>query len=791
LAESERIQRPQQDDIAIIGVGCRFPQGKDPDGFWTLLRQGTDAITEIPESRWEKGKYYDPDPKAPGKLYCPYGGFLDGIDGFDPQFFNISPREARALDHQQRLLLEVSWEALEHANQVSDHLFNTETGVFVGIATTDYALQTLKTHQQDIDAYYGTGNALSMAAGRVSYLLGLTGPAMAIDTACSSSLVSVHLACQSLQQAECNLALAGGVSLILSPENSISFAKARMLAPDGRCKTFDDSADGYVRGEGCGVVVLKRLKDAIAEGDNILAVIRGSAVNQDGPSGGLTVPNGPAQQRAIRKALDSAGIEPKQVQYVEAHGTGTSLGDPIEIQALGAVYGEGRSPEDPLMLGAVKTNIGHLESAAGIAGLIKLVLSLHHEELPPHLHFQTPSTKIPWSELPIKVLTQGTPWPRGAEPRLAGISSFGFSGTNAHIILQEAPTAPASQNSDALTPCPVQVLTLSARSPEALQALANRYADFVATRSDLSLQNICFTANAYRARFKHRLACVAQSRQDLATQLQQWTPDRLTGIKRAQNTPPKIAFVFTGQGSQYSGMGQHLFESHPLFREVILRCDEILKPLLSASLLELLYPKLYPSNLSPDCLNNTRYTQPALFAVEYALAQLWISWGISPTMMMGHSLGEYIAACVAGVFSLEDGLKLIVQQAKLMADLPLNGSMAAVLADEATIRERIASYGDQVGIAAINGPTSLVISGEKTAIASILADLEQEGVKVRPLPVSHAFHSALMEPMLAAFDQAARSVTFAPPQIKLISNLTGTIIGPEMATPEYWVKHLR
>jgi acyl transferase domain-containing protein len=788
LAEAERNQNfSQSEDIAIIGLGCRFPQARDPVAFWDLLHHGKDAITEIPASRWSRADYYDPNPDAPGKLYCPYGSFLDRVDEFDPQFFNISPREARMLDPQQRILLEVCWEALEQANQVPDQLFKTPTGVYIGIATSDYALQTLKNCSQNIDAYYSTGNALSIAAGRLSYLLGLTGPAISIDTACSSSLVAVHLACQSLQQRECNLALAGGVNLIFSPENSIAFSKARMLAPDGRCKTFDDQANGYVRGEGCGMVVLKRMKDAIADGDKILAVIRGSAINQDGPSGGLTVPNGPAQQAVIRQALTRAGVEPHQVQYVEAHGTGTALGDPIEIQALGAVYGTDRPQDSPLWVGAVKTNIGHLETAAGIAGLIKLVLSLNQQEIPAQLHFQTPSSKISWSDLPIRISAQPIPWVKGSQTRIAGLSSFGFSGTNAHLIVQEAPEPEAIALSKDRQDCPAQVLALSAKSQPALKDLVHRYGQFLEDHPELEVQDICFTANVYRARFKHRLAFTATSREDLQAQLKAWTEKDTT----SHSKPPKIAFAFTGQGSQYSGMGQHLYQTQPLFRTILQRCAEILTPWLDIPLLELLYPALYPSNRSLDCLNATRYTQPALFSVEYALAQLWISWGIQPEAVMGHSLGEYVAACVAGVFSLEEGLALIAQRAQLMDDLPRNGAMAAVLTDEKTVQAAISPYAAQVSIAAFNGPTNIVISGEKTAIAAVVDALEQQEIKVHPLAVSHAFHSAMMEPMLAAFRQVAQSITYGPPQIPLISNRTGQHIGAEIATADYWVEHLR
>ena len=473
----DTLESSQREPIAIVGMGCRFPGGVDnPAALWRILRDGVDTITEVPKNRWDIDAYYDPDPDATGKIYTRNGAFVSEVDTFDAHFFNISPREAMSLDPQQRLLLEVSWQALENSHQDPEHLYESPAGVFLGISSNDYARKLSATGE--LNAYFGTGNASSTAVGRLSYFLGLTGPSLAVDTACSSSLVAVHLACQSLRNQECSLALAGGVNLLLSPENSIIFSQARMLSPDGCCKTFDAAADGYVRGEGCGVIVLKRLSDAIKDQDNILSVIRGSAINQDGPSGGLTVPNGPSQQKVIRQALKNGGVEPSLVSYIEAHGTGTSLGDPIEVKALGAVFGGSHSQENPLMIGSLKTNMGHLEAAAGIAGLIKVVLQLQHQEIVPHLHLKEPNPYINWDELPVEVPTQPTPWSVDSQKRMGGVSSFGFSGTNAHVVLEEAPIQQSQAKDSDLGERPCHILTLSAKCEEALQELGPSYQEF-------------------------------------------------------------------------------------------------------------------------------------------------------------------------------------------------------------------------------------------------------------------------------------------------------------------------
>ncbi|MGZ5629166.1 MAG: type I polyketide synthase, partial [Methylobacter sp.] len=510
LAEQLGQQREiiQSEPIAVVGLGCRFPGGIDtPERYWQALTEGLDAMEEVPADHWSQQDYFSAESNQAGKISSPLGGYLKNVYDFDPQFFGISPREALSLDPQQRLLLEVAWEALENAGQSAEQLFGNPAGVFVGIGAYDHGLRLLGGNDEAaIDAYYGTGNAFSAAAGRLSYTLGFTGPSLAVDTACSSSLTAVHLACQSLKQRECRLALAGGVNLMLAPALSINFSQASMLSPDGRCKTFDASANGYVRGEGCGLVVLKRLSDAVADRDTILAVIRGSAVNQDGASGGLTVPNGLAQQAVIEQALSHAKVSPDLIDYIEAHGTGTPLGDPIEVNALAAVFGASHSAEHPLLIGSVKTNIGHLESAAGIAGLIKLVLSLQHQQLPQQLHYHTPNPHIDWAGLPVRVVSEPVAWPRGGKRRLAGVSAFGFSGSNAHVIVEEAPL-PAVEAS--VLPEAYYLLPLSAKTEAALQALQQRYLDYFTAHPELDYAAVCYTAAVGRQHFAYRSAILA------------------------------------------------------------------------------------------------------------------------------------------------------------------------------------------------------------------------------------------------------------------------------------------
>jgi acyl transferase domain-containing protein/acyl carrier protein len=790
-ARVEELERARNEPIAIVGIGCRLPGGvTTPEAFWDLLRGGTDAVSDVPAERWDVDAYYDPDPDAAGKMYTRRGGFLSGIDAFDARHFGITPREAISMDPQQRLLLEVTWEALERAGQAPDRLSGSDTGVFIGISTNDYGQILLRASDQiDPGMYFGTGNLLNAAAGRLSYVLGLQGPSMAVDTACSSSLVAIHVACSSLRNRECRMALAGGANLVLVPEVTVNCCRAKMLAPDGRCKTFDAAADGYVRGEGCAIVVLKRLSDAVADGNRVLAVIRGSAVNQDGRSGGFTAPNELAQQAVIRTALAAAGVAPAEIGYVEAHGTGTPLGDPIEIHAIAAALGEGRAADAPLTVGSVKTNVGHLEAAAGVAGLIKVVLTLQHEEIPPHLHFRELNPHIELGGFPLEIPRAPRPWARGAARRIAGVSSFGFTGTNAHVIVEEAPLAPLR---DQRPDRPAHVLALSARTEDALRQLARAYSDHLAA-SGAPLGDICYTAAHARASFDHRLAVVAADAAEARERLAEAVAGSTDRVHAAtvRSRDDGVVFLFTGQGSQYAGMGRELYGTQPVFRAAIDRCSEIV----GASLDRPLLPVLYPGAGDASPIDETAWTQPALFAIEYALAELWRSWGIQPSAVLGHSIGEFVAACVAGAISLDDALRLVVARARLMQALPAGGAMAAITADEARVRHALSSAGSaaaRVSIAALNGPANTVIAGDAAGVQAAVDALAADSISAKRLAVSHAFHSPLMEPMLDEFERIASQIPFAPPQVPLVSNVTGALVGHGFRFDgAYWRRHAR
>jgi acyl transferase domain-containing protein len=671
-ARLDAMEGARTEPIAIVGIGCRFPGGvNDPESFWQLLRGGVDAVTEVPPERWDVDAYYDPDPSAKGKMATRWGSFLENIDRFDPQFFGLSPREAASMDPQQRLLLEVAWEALEDAAIAPDRLAGSRTGVFVGMYNNDYAqLQLRGAHA---DAHEALGSALGIAPGRLSYILDFQGPSLVVDTLCSSSAVALHLACQSLRSQESNLAIAGGVNLTLSPFGTVTSSRLLALSPDGRCKTFDARANGYVRGEGCALVVLKRLSNALKDGDPIWALIRGSAVNQDGHSTGLTAPNVLSQQAVIRDALANAGVKPEQVDYLEAHGTGTPLGDPIEVDALRAVYGKPRADGRICALGSVTTNLGHLEAAAGIAGLLKAVMSVRYAAIPPHLHFRQLNPRISFAGTPFEIPTALREWPAGTGHRFAAVSSFGLGGTNAHIIVEQPPADSRPAVTDQ-RPC---LLTLSARTENALRGQADRYRNYLTTHPDTPLPEVCFTNQSGRSQFEHRLAVVADTPAEAAALLNGIAASAGSGVASSEApslTVPKVAFLFTGQGAQYAGMGRGLYETEPVFRAAIDRCAEIAVPLLDVPLLPLLFEPA--SDERP--IDRTSYTQVALFALEWALAQTWMSWGVKPDYVLGHSFGEYVAACLAGAFSVEDGLKLVAIRGQLMQSVSRSGAMASI-----------------------------------------------------------------------------------------------------------------
>jgi acyl transferase domain-containing protein/SAM-dependent methyltransferase len=808
-AKLEAAERERSEPIAVVGMGCRFPGADGPDALWQLLRDGVDAIREVPADRWSADAYYDTDLAAPGKMSTRWGGFLDGIDRFDPHFFGISPREAMAMDPQQRLLLEVGWEALEHAGIAPDRLSGTAAGVFMGISSFDYVHLAMSAPEETLDSYLAQGIAHSAASGRLAYILGLQGPAVSLDTACSSSLVAVHLAVQSLRRGECSLALAGGANAILLPTFLIGFSKSQMMAADGRCKTFDASADGFVRGEGCGVVVLKRLSDALAERDQIWAVIRGSAANQDGRSSGMTAPNGLAQEAVLRAALADARLEPRQVGYVEAHGTGTSLGDPIEVQALHAVLGRGRAPDRPLLLGSIKTNLGHLEAAAGVASVIKAALALHHGEIPSSLHFRQPNPYIAWDEFPVAVAAERTPFPAIDGRRVAGVSSFGFTGTNVHVVLEAAreegrgkreEESSSIQNSqftiqNSAAQRPLHLLKLCARDETALQNLSGRWTRFL-KESPEPFTDLCFTATTGRADLPERLAVVAASaaeaRRKLAAHARGEEPLGVFRGRAADGAQAQVAFLFSGHGSQRVDMGRRLYETQPTYRAALEECDALLRPYLDQPLLSVLYPTGGGTGTDSPLLDGMTYSQPALFALEYALARLWRAWGVEPAAVLGHSVGEYAAAVVAGVFSLEDGLKLVAARGRLMDSLTRRGAMLAVFASPAEVEALLAPHDGAVSIAAINAPTESVVSGESAAIEAIADQLTTRGTDFRRLHVAQAAHSRLLDPILDDFEAVAATVRFAAPQIQLISCTTGQpVSAAEIADPRYWRRHLR
>jgi len=770
-AREDRAHEP----IAVVAVGCRFPgPANDVDRLWQALLDGVDAVVEVPAERWDVDRHFPPGADGARAAAGRFGSFLDDVDQFDAEFFGISAREAESMDPQQRLLLEVTWEALERAAVNPRSLRGTRTGTFVGMMTLDYA--QLASVPERIDIYTGTGNAASVAAGRLAYTLGLHGPAMCIDTACSSSLVAVHLACQSLRSRECDAAFAAGAHLQLTPTATLVESRGRMLSPNGRCKPFDARADGIVRGEGVATVLLKRLGDALRDGDPVLAVVRGSAVNHDGPSAGLTVPNEAAQERVIREALADARIEPTAVGYVEAHGTGTVLGDPIEVSALARVLRPAGHGVSPLPIGSAKSNFGHLEGAAGILGFIKGVLAVERAEIPPSLHFVEPNPHIDWSAVDVRVADTRARWGSADAPRVAGVSSFGLSGTNAHVIVAQAPERAWPQS----TPRPPELVVASAETGPGAATLARQFAERVRDADAETLTSIAATSAVGRRADAYRIAAIGSDGAELADALLR------APVPRSVRSEPRIAFMFTGQGAQYAGMGRELCALEPVFRDAIERCDSILASTLGHDLMSLLGARGDRSGR----LDQTAFTQPVLFSVEYALASLWQSWGVEPEWLIGHSVGEYVAACVAGVWSLEDALEIVCERGRLMQAEPAGGAMVAVAASEASVRELLETMDEPLAIAAVNAPDAVVASGARRGIDALAAKLSARSIRWTPLEVSHAFHSPLMTPVLGPFERFMRERSFGRQDRPIVSNVTGAMARDELSSPDYWVQHV-
>lgn len=785
---SSTIGQGKREPIAIIGIGCRFPGGvSNPETFWQLLCDEVDAIGEIPPTRIDVDTYYDSRPATPGKMMTRWGGFLDQIDQFDAYFFGIAPREAQQLDPQQRLLLEVAWESLEDAGLVAGRLNGTKTGVFVGLWLSDYEARMFA-DPAAADFHMTLGSGRYSASGRISYSFGFQGPSITVDTACSSSLVAVHLACQSLWSGECSLALAGGANVILQPHISVAYSQSRMMAPDGRCKFGDARADGYVRSEGGGMVVLKPLSQALADGDPIYAVIRGSGVNNDGrTSRNLATPGRQGQAALLHQVYQDAGVPPKHVQYIEAHGTGTRAGDPVELDALGSVLAEGRSPDTPCFVGSVKTNFGHTESAAGIAGLIKITLMLKHRAIPANLHLQELNPTIPWSELGLVIPTKLMAWPAGTDTAVAGVNSFGIAGTNAHVVVAEAPPAQPANKEVQVSVAHAHLLPLSAHTPEALVAMAQVYNTYLTAENAPSLHDICYTASCRRSHHDHRLALVAENRQEMGALLD-------TFLEGGALPPPKdigqpkVVFVFPGQGSQWVGMCQELLEREPIFRAMMKQCEEAMRPFVSWSLLE----QLALAEDSPVYrLNEIDVIQPALLSIEISLAALWRSWGVVPDAVIGHSMGEVGAACVAGALSLKDAMQIICRRSQLLRQTSGQGAMAVVELSIEEAQTALSGYEDSLSIAVSNSPRSTVLSGDPARLDQLLETLQSQDVYCRLVKVDVASHSPQMDPLKGALLAALEDLCPQAAAMPIYSTARGTIIDGAACDAAYWTDNLR
>lgn len=787
-----------KDKIAIVGMSCRFPGGANSiDEYWDLLINGDDGVSDVPENRWALEKYYDEDKNAPGKMYTKKGGFLDiDIDEFDAGFFNISPKEAQALDPQQRMLLELTWEAFENANMDITKYNGSNTGVYVGMSNNEYNLAQLYSGELSrIGAYALTGSCFSTACGRVSYTFGFEGPCITVDTACSSTLTALHLAATAIQAGEADMQVVAGINLMESPSTHIGFSKLQAISEDGRSKAFDANANGYGRGEGGGVIILKRLSEAIKDQNEILGVIRGSGLNQDGKSNGLTAPNGEAQAKLIRKTLQNANMSPLDVDYIEMHGTGTKLGDPIEVEAVGETYGKGRSSSNKLKIGSVKSNIGHLEASAGIASIIKVLLSMKHDTIPANLHFQTPNPFINWEEANAEVISEHTLWKKESGLRAAAINGFGFGGSNAHVIIEEYQSKQLPLSETNRTDGIDYVLKVSAKSEKSLKTLVEKYYTLIKEADESKFEDIVYSANIGRADLDYRFAVSGADRDMLLERMERYLQEGYAeGAVDNTNNPQmmqkdrKVVFMFTGQGSQYVQMGKLLYDTNAVFTEAFDTCDKLFKPYLLKSIKDLIYGE----QADGQVIEQTVYAQPLIFAIEYALCKMWKSFGVTPEIVMGHSIGEYAAAVAAEMMTLEDAVKLVSIRGRLMDMAPGHGKMATIFAEEERVLRLLEGYEETVCIAAINAKESCVISGQAEDVEKVAAKAADKGIRVQTLKVSHAFHSMLMEPILEDFRVIAEEVNYQLPQVRFVSALYGKELEEnQILGSTYWTNHIR